>query len=160
MKSVRKRIFLLASLMILAVVGGGWAMMDHMDRKGLQFFETGAAIVGQLRQVAGAIEKRDTAGLKLYYADGYRGDKLGLTSLAPSVAREGVEQIRFQGGMGQPDQDRDAALAEWRAYLDSFESIEVAELHLHRLTEWESASHWTTSVRLDRKSTRLNSSHT
>jgi hypothetical protein len=33
---------------------------------------------------------------------------------------------------------KDTAVAEWRAYLDGFESIEEAGLHVHRLEKWDS----------------------
>ena len=78
-----------------------------------------------------------------------RGNKLGLVSLGSPVSREGVEQLRFQGGDGEPDQDLSAAMAEWTTYLNTFENIEAAELHLHRLTEWESPTHWSASVRFE-----------
>ena len=88
MKSARTRYLSFSALALFAMVGGSWSLMDRMDRQGLQFFETGAAIVSQMQQVASAIQKNDTAGLKLFYADNYRGNKLGLVSLgSPCVAQ-------------------------------------------------------------------------
>ena len=148
MTSARTKLLAFAALAAFAVFAGGWAVADRMDRKGLQFFETGAAIVSQLQQVSQAIGKNDVAGLGHFYAEDYRGSLLGLNSHAVPHTREGVQQFRMQGGDAQ-DQVRAAALAEWTAYLNSFERIDRAELHLHRLLEWEPANRWVASARFE-----------
>jgi hypothetical protein len=150
MKSARTSFLYFSALAGFAAFAGGWTAMDRVNRHGMQFFETGAAIVSQLNQVGHAIAKNDAAEFGLFFTDDYRGSALGLNSLSQLSVREGVEERRFESAAtGSADVDRAAALAEWTHYLNSFESIESVELHLNRLTEWESPTHWAASVRFE-----------
>src|SRR5690349_8681014 len=124
MKSARSNFLYFSALAGFAVFAGGWTVMDRMNRQGTRFFETGAAIVSQLNQVGQAVAKNDIRELGLFLASDYRGRKLGLNSLSQASTREGVEERRFEAATTEPaDQDHNAAVAEWTAYLNSFESI-------------------------------------
>ena len=109
--------------------------MDHYDHEGVRFFDTGKDITTNLGWLAKALQSRDAAAIERFYPADFSGTRLGLNSLAPADAKDGVRRYAFRSDGATTG--RDAALAEWRAYLDGFASIEAAELHIHRLEKWE-----------------------
>ena len=150
MKIKRTRLICFSAVAAVAMFAGSWSVMNRVDQHGVRFFNTGAAIVSQLQQIAGLIGRRDFVGLGEFYWPAYMGSSLGLNSMAQTEERDGVRRLRFAAVPAQDDGlDRDAAIAEWHSYLDSFESIEKLELHLDRLPDWTSSDHWEARARFE-----------
>src|SRR6187549_3542952 len=103
------------------LIGGTLTTFDHFEKRGRQFFETGRGAVETLGSLARALKGGDLDAAGRLYSPDFRGSSLGLTHLRRGEARDGIESLCFA-----PDgsaMDRAAALAEWRSYLDGFESI-------------------------------------
>ncbi|HKI03127.1 MAG TPA: CRTAC1 family protein [Thermoanaerobaculia bacterium] len=143
----RKPVFFGLTLGPLALLVGGLMTLDHLDREGKAFFETGRAAVGTLDRLAGALSKGDLAAAGDLYAADFHGSPLGLTGLQPKGRKDGIETLRF--ALATTTTDRAAALDEWRAYLDGFQSVEEIGLHLHRVKEWETGGDVTAEVRFE-----------
>jgi len=130
---------------ILAAVGAwlaaGWAVRD-----GRHFFRTGKQAVDALVLLAGALEAGDLEAVAARYADGYGGGSLGVADLALESDRDGLRVYRFRPTAAA---DRAAAVDEWRRYLAGFESIDKAELHVHRMEEWGAGEPIVATVRYE-----------
>jgi hypothetical protein len=113
---------------------GGWLVVGHLDSEGLRFFEAGKDVDRLLDLFAHAAKARDVEGLNALFADSFRGEKLGLTEPVLRESKDGVQRSAFRFGPGAVD--KAAAVAEWRAYLDGFDSVESVSFHPHRLQEW------------------------
>jgi hypothetical protein len=131
----------------LALYFGGSMVMDHMDRQGWRFFNSGRDIVTTLGSMAKVVRAKDAAGLESFYTRGYSGTPLGLNRLQQVEEKDGARLYHFASDGGAAG--RDGALAEWRQYLDSFESIEEAQMHVHRLLEWNSGPDLVAEVRFE-----------
>ena len=136
-----------AALTPVALLVTGSATVEYLDREGWRFFNTGKDIVTSLGDMARAVRARDLAAIEKYYAPPYSGQRLGLTKLELVGEKDGVRKYRMQSDGAAPD--RAAALAEWRAYLDSFEQVEDAGLHIHRLEKWRTNEDLVASVRFE-----------
>ncbi len=121
--------------------------MDHFDREGWRFFNTGKDIVTTLGSLAKAVKAKDVAGIENFYARDYNGSPLGLNRLEQAEEKDGVVKYLFRSDSAPTA--RDAAVAEWRTYLDTFESIEEVGLHVHRLDKWEPGSDLRAEVRFE-----------
>lgn len=144
----RSRVFIFASVVTpIALYFGASMTMDHIEGQGWQFFNTGRDITNKLESMAGAVRSKDLAGIESFYAKDFRGSPLGLTRLEQAEEKDGVRKLRFRSDGSSFG--RDAAAAEWRAYLDTFESIDEAGLHIHRLEKWDSAHDLVASVRFE-----------
>jgi len=104
-----------------------------MAARGLEFFERGKSLVETLDRFARAAQSRDREGIGALFAAGYRGSSLGLNSMTLTDQKDGV--LRFAMRPEPRDLDRNLAVAEWEAYLNSFDRIETVEAHLHQLDD-------------------------
>ncbi len=144
----KRNLFIFGSLLApIALYLGGSMTMDHFDKEGWRFFNTGKDIVSTLGSMAKAAKSKDFAGIESFYAANYSGAPLGLNKLEQVEEKDGVHKLAFRSAGGASG--RDAAVAEWRAYLDSFDSIEEVGLHVHKLEKWESGSDLEASVRFE-----------
>ena len=84
--------------------------MDHFDREGWRFFNTGKDIVTTLGSLAKAVKAKDMAGIENSYARDYNGSTLGLNRLEKSEEKDGVIKYLFRSDDAAAA--RDAASAE------------------------------------------------
>ena len=121
--------------------------MDHFDREGWRFFNTGKDIVTTLGSLAKAVKAKDVAGIENFYARDYQGSPLGLNKLEQAEEKDGVIKYLFRSDSTAAA--REAAVAEWRTYLDTFESIEEVGLHVYHLDKWKSGNDLQAVVRFE-----------
>jgi hypothetical protein len=131
----------------MTVLAGGWMAVRHVDRQGWTFFNTGRDLGKMLDQFARTARSLDEAGLRGFFAPGYRGRSMGFVAPGRDDYRAGVQRLAFRAP-GAPV-DMDSALAEWLAYLRGFGSIESVGLHLHRLDAWKPGQEIRASVRFE-----------
>ena len=132
----RSRSVLFASVLVPVAGYFGITMeADRIDQRGNLFFGTGKEIVGTLGEFGRALQARDTSALGALYSPQFSGRRLGLTDQELTSEKDGIRTYSFRSNGDSPGAD--AAVTEWRAYLDRFESIEEAGLHLHRLEQWD-----------------------
>src|SRR4051794_29723299 len=143
----RKSAFFSLALAPVVLVTGTLVSLDRMDENGREFFATGRGAVETLEHPAGALQAHDLAAAGALYSPGFRGSSLGLGGLRKVGEKDGIETAAFDARPGEVG--RDAALDEWRAYLDSFPSIEELGLHLHRGEAWGPHGEVTAQVRLE-----------
>ncbi len=155
--SKRNRRLLAAISVFLAMAAGTVLAMNFLENEGNAFFERGSEVVDTLNQLGKAIQARDYATVNRLYDPSFRGSSLGLTRLELAEEKDGVRRLRF--GSDSADPDRDAAVAEWRAYLESFSSIEDVSIHVHRMLEWHSSKERAASVRFELIGTPKGESH-
>src|SRR5262245_52708656 len=143
-----RRIFIFVSVLTpIALYFGASMGMDHFERKGWKFFNTGKDIVSNLESLAKAVRSKDVALIESFYARDFNGARLGLTRLEPCDEMDGIRKLLFRSDGASVG--RDAAVGEWRSYVESFETIEEAGLHIHRLEKWDSADDLVASVRFE-----------
>ena len=121
-------------VLLVVLIAGGLLAVREIDRRGWAFFNHGRDAVEMLAELAAAVAARDAEAIAALYADDYRGRPLGLTDLELVDERDGVSVQRFRSA--DDVLDRDAAVAEWMAYLGGFQSIEEVGAHVHRLLDW------------------------
>src|SRR5216684_4138060 len=144
----RSRIFFFGFVLSpVALYFGAPMAMDHFDREGWRFFNTGKSIVTNLGSLAKSLQAKDMAGVESFYARDFSGSSLGLAKLEVAEEKDGVRKFLFRSDAASAG--RDAALAEWRAYLGAFASIEEAGLHIHRIEKWDSINDVVASVRFE-----------
>src|SRR5579872_6311702 len=132
----RNRIFIFGSVLTpIALYFGASMTMDYFEREGWRFFNTGKDIVSNLGSLAKAVKAKDIAGIDNFYARNYSGSPLGLNKLEQAEDKDGVRKYLFRSDNSTVA--RDAAVAEWKAYLDNFDSIEEVGLHVYRLEKWK-----------------------
>src|SRR3990167_6605226 len=136
-----------SALTLVAAFAGLTILADRMDQSGQRYFDTGAEIVTTLDQLARAYSGHDMAKASVLYSDRFRGSPLSLTRLESIEEKDGLRRFRFVAGASALD--RAGAMAEWRAYLDSFEAVEEIKLHLHRLEAWDLPGPLVAQVRLE-----------
>jgi hypothetical protein len=146
--SFQRRRRLVFSLLAVAILcAGSWLTLEHLDRRGREFFASGRAVVSTLDRLAGDLSRHDLAAAGDVYAPDFHGSPLGLASFQPVSQKDGIATLRLVPGKGAAD--RGAAVEEWRAYLDGFASIEEIGLHLHRIEAWEAGGEVTAQVRFE-----------
>jgi len=146
--AARSRLFIFGSVVTpIALYFGASMTMDHFDREGWRFFNTGKDITTSLGLLSKALQSKDASAIAGYYAGDFSGSRLGLTSLVQREEKDGIRKLNFQSDGAQAG--KDIAVAEWRAYLDGFESIDEAGLHIHRLEKWDSAGDVGATVRFE-----------
>src|SRR5215467_3408708 len=144
----RSRIFIFGSVLTpVALYLGASMTMERFDQQGWHFFNTGKDIVTNLGTLAKAVQAKDFAGIENFYAREFSGTPLGLTRMEQAEDKDGIRKYRFRSEGGSAGHD--AAVNEWRAYLDTFESIEEAGLHVHRLEKWDAPGDLVASVRFE-----------
>src|SRR5207245_7150173 len=93
------------------------------------------------------LRTRDLEALEGFYAPDFQGCMLGLTNLQLVDNRDGVRIYAFQSA---PEvSDRQAALAEWQAYIKGFASIDEVRLHVDRMEKWRGTDEVVASVRFE-----------
>ena len=125
-------------------------------RTGGRFFFTGRAIVETLAKLACHVRSKNLEGIEEIYNLSYRGQLLGLTRLEFTNEKDGIETRRFKSESAGAN--RAEAVREWGAYLNSFEDIKEAGIHLHRLEKWRSRSNIVAIVRFELIGTPLGAS--
>ena len=143
----RKPLFFGLTLAPVVLLTGVLMTLDRLELKGREFFETGRSAVTFLDRLSHALQNRDLATAASFYAPDFRGAPLGLAAPERVGEKDGVEMGRFVAGSGRTD--RQDAIAEWRAYLDGFASIEELGLHVHRIEAWEPQGPITAQVRFE-----------
>ncbi len=144
----RNRLVIFGSVLApVALYLGGTMSVDFVDQKGWQFFNTGRDATVMLRKIGEALHERDLGGVEAFYAADFQGKRLGLNRLRQVEDRDGVRRYLFESDGDLPT--RDAALAEWRAYLDSLDSISESGLYVHRVEKWDRRDDTVLSVRFE-----------
>jgi hypothetical protein len=146
-KTPRKRrtvLWLVGIILLLAA--GSLGFMEYSERAGVAFFENGKSILGTLSVIGHAIKANDAAAIEKSYAGNFHGTGLGMNNLKPGEVTDGVRRFTFTRGNAA---DRGAALAEWKNYIASFESIEEAGLHIHRIIPTAAGEDLAASVRFE-----------
>ncbi len=110
------------------------AMSIWLNRRGIAFYESGRDVAQLLDPLAAAISGGDADAIGQFYSPEFAGTRLGLATRTLAGERDGVRQYRQQSDGAAAD--RAAAVAEWRAYRDSFTSIEETALHIDRMEQW------------------------
>jgi len=94
----------------VVLLAGGWATLDHLDREGREFFETGRSVVTTLDRLADDLSRHDLAAAGDVYTPGFHGAPLGLASFQPVAQKDGIETLRLTArhadlwnGFGAPD---------------------------------------------------------
>ncbi len=129
-KRSRFIVAVLLAIVAVAILAAVW-----VDRRGVAFFESGRDIVvGALDPFAAALAAGDAAAMDHLYAADFSGTRLGLLTREPAGAKDGAKQ--FVQRSDRAVLDRAASLAEWRAYRDSFASVDEAGLHVDQLEQW------------------------
>jgi hypothetical protein len=131
----------------MALAGAGWGIGRHMLSRGSDFFDSGKSLVAALDQFARVCRTRDAEGVASFFGADYHGEALGLLALTPVDQKDGVYRLAMRSS-GTP-LNRDQAIEEWLHYLNSFESIDTVEAHLHSLERWRSNSEITATLRLE-----------
>ncbi len=142
-----KRRLLIAVVVVVVIGAVSLLVMSYLERKGIQFYERGKQIVETMGVLAKAVQARDVAAIESHYAKSYSGRRLGFLKLDPASEKDGIRRLRFSSDGEAPN--REAALAEWRSYLDTFDSIEEVGIHIHRMEKWDSESEWIASIRFE-----------
>jgi enediyne biosynthesis protein E4 len=134
--SNRNRILFFAGTPLL-LLGGGALVVGYVDNLGETFFQNGKSLLVRTGEFSKTLKVRDAAGIEKYFAPQFQGQRLGLNTLKQVELKDGVHRLLLN-----PDKttiDHAGAVAEWRAYMDSFSSIDEAGLHIHRFINWRSA---------------------
>ena len=122
-------------------------MIKRIDQTGLRFYNAGSGITTTLNQLARALCARDTSRIQEFFSPRFRGSSLGLLRHQLVEEKDGICKFRISGE--NKALDRDGALQEWYAYLNSFEAIEEVGLHIHRLEQWKSPNSRVASIRFE-----------
>ncbi len=131
----------------VVLVAGVFFTVDRVDERSTKFFNTGKTIVEAFDSLAVAAQSRDFSALQQFYTPNFNGSRLGFSRLESVREKDGIRELRFVSE--GPEQNRDGALAEWRSYLESFESIEEVGMHVHRLQKWDSSDEWVAVARFE-----------
>ena len=143
----RKPLYFGLTLAPMVLLTGVWMTLGRLDVQGREFFAAGRSAVETLDRLSLALRNRDLAAAGSFYAADFHGSPLGLMAPERVEEKDGIETRRFAAGGGRTD--RQAALAEWQAYLDGFASVEELALHVHRVEAWEPQGPVTAQVRLE-----------
>src|SRR5712692_1452174 len=133
----RGRGVLFASLLAPVAVYLGFSIEgERIDQRGGRFFETGKNVVTTVGRFARALQAKDDAALPQFFSPRFHGSRLGLNQQQLFEEKDGIRRYRLHSDGEAPSQD--AALSEWKTYIDSFQSIDEMGMHLHRLDQWDS----------------------
>jgi len=128
-----------------------------LDQIGWTFYGSGKEIVLTIRSMAGSVRSRDLRGIERFYSGSFRGSRLGFSCLKLKDEKDGIRRYEMVSDGDLPD--RAAALNEWKEYLDTFDSIEDVQLHVHRLESWFSRKQKIASLRYELIGTLKGATH-
>jgi hypothetical protein len=136
---------------LLVIAGGSVVSMNYVDGVGRTFFDHGKEIQTNMQDLAHAMkaaaQTKDYASLDRYYSPQFSGSPLGLNTLKETELRDGIHKQLFTSDGSK--EDRAAALAEWRKYLESFDSIDELNFHIHRVEKWRSRDDTSAIIRFE-----------
>jgi hypothetical protein len=132
---------------LLFVAGAGVAGVKYLDSAGNRFFDNGKEVTGTLTDLGHALKSRNYSAIEGFYSPQFSGTRLGFGTLKETEAKDGIHKLLFTSDGGA--EDRTGAMAEWRAYLSGFDSIDELTLHIHRLEKWGSRDDLEASVRYE-----------
>jgi hypothetical protein len=118
-----------------------------VDRRGEAFFRSGRLLAEFLDRFGHSLNKRQFDNPEGLYSRAFRGRPLGLNECYPLFDRDGIQRAEFRPPEGTVSPD--AALEEWKTYIEGFERIEELSLHLHRLEEWARSDRFSATVRFE-----------
>ncbi|MDP6038121.1 MAG: CRTAC1 family protein [Candidatus Latescibacteria bacterium] len=124
-----------------------WGFVSYVDRVGWEFFNKGRDAVIVLNKIAKAMKESDLKAVETLYSSAFQGRSLGINNMQMVEERDGVRIYAFQPS-GET-QNRQAAMAEWQQYLDSFETIEEVGMYVHRMEKWQGTDDIVASVRFE-----------
>ena len=124
-----------------------WGTVWYVDGVGWEFYYKGRNAVVTLGKMARALRDGDPATLEFFYSPDFQGRSLGLNDLRPVDGRDGIRIYALQSKRETPN--RQAALGEWRTYVEGFESILEVGLYVHRMEEWRGTDQMVASVRFE-----------
>ena len=138
-----KRLLVVVAVMAVATVGSAaW-----IQSTGHTFFNNGRAIKESLVAMGFALRAKEFKNVTTFYAADYQGKCLGLTTRKLSEDKDGIHRLlQVSDNSGA---DRNAAVTEWKNYLDSFDSIESVSLFIHRFDKWKSDNDLAARVRFE-----------
>ena len=142
-----KGIVLFGLVPLLVVVGAGAASFTWLDSTGVRFFNNGKELSERLKNLGHALKARDYAAAESFYSPQFHGTRLGFGALKQVEEKDGIHKLLFSGDGGS--EDCSAALAEWRSYLDSFDSVDELTLHIDRMEKWRSRDNLAASIRFE-----------
>jgi hypothetical protein len=143
----RHRRLVIPGVVGVVLVALYWGIVISVDRVGWKFFHQGQDAVMTLSTMAKALRTHDLGTVAELYAPDFQGYRLGLTDLQLVDSQDGVRIYTLQS-KGET-LNRQAALAEWQAYIEGLESIEEVRLHVHRLEKWRGTDEVVASVRYE-----------
>ncbi len=123
---------------LVAIGGGSWIGVRQVDSRGWDFFNTGKAILDAGAPFSKALKAKNPSGLDGFFSQDYKGTLLGLNKLGKLDDKDGIRRLAFVGG-GDAN-GAAAGAAEWKQYLDAFESVEEAAIYVHELTDFTASS--------------------
>jgi hypothetical protein len=132
---------------LVCVAALGVAGVNYFDSTGHTFFDNGKEITVTLKDLGHAMKARNYAAVETMLSPQFSGTRLGIGNLKESEAKDGIHKLLFTSD--NAPEDHAAALAEWRAYLDSFDSIDELNLHINHLEHWHSRDDLGASVRYE-----------
>ena len=135
----------LIPIVSLGLVGGG--SVTYIDSAGGRFFGAGKQIKEDVVGLAHALKAKDFAAIDTYYGDQFSGSSLGLNTMKPSELKDGIHRSLFTSDGATLDKGK--ATGEWKAYLDSFDSIQEVSLNVDKLEEWSSQDNLKARVRFE-----------
>jgi hypothetical protein len=147
MTGVSRPLLLFSVVVPVVLALGSVTAVGYIDRRGWLFFDTGNEVVKALDEFAKSVKARDLGKLESAFAPEYKGEKLGLGSLQRAWEHDGITRLVFSSDRAATD--KGAAIAEWRAYLACFDSIDEAGFHLHRLERWSAGGEILATVRFE-----------
>lgn len=142
----RNRVILFAATPLL-LLGVGALTVGYVDNLGGTFFNNGKSILGRMEQFTRKLRAKDTGAFEPFFSAQFQGRRLGLNELKQTELKDGVHRLLMN-----PDKtsiDRAGAVAEWKAYADSFDSIQEAGLHIHRMINWRSGDEMEAIMRFE-----------
>jgi ASPIC and UnbV/FG-GAP-like repeat len=142
-----KGVVLFGLIPLLFVAGAGVAGVKYLDSAGNRFFDNGKEVTGTLKDLGQALKARDYSAVEGLLSPQYSGSRLGIMTLKAVEVKDGIHKMLFT--TDNAVENRSAALAEWRGYLSSFDSIDELSLHINHLEKWRSRDELEASVRFE-----------
>ena len=153
----RRKALVIAGATVVALILVTQLTMYYFTSQGELFFDRGKETVTTLDQLAKAIKSKDTEAIRALYDPAFTGSSLGLGRMEQVKEKDGILKLQFVSS--SDPSNLDGALAEWKAYLDSFGSIEEAGLFVHRMESWKDSDERVANVRYELIGTKSGSTY-